>query len=598
LTDGQVRKERLDDALAGKFIGGLGICVKLAGDLIKPGTSPYSPENPVVIGAGPFVGTNLPGSSRVFAVTKFPSSGTVGWCGGGGMTFGCQLKNSGYDHIVLEGRADRPVYLKITDGRVEICDAGPLWGKGVEETCRALWSEHGRPGGIISIGQAGENLVSFSLAFVDRVSTIGRGGLGAVMGSKRLKAIFVRGSQGVKVADEKSYRKLSGDLFRRIRNYPYLKEWQELGLIKSLPIVPRELYLQIRKRRISCVSCPIGDKEIIEMPDGAVKYSSSVFNLFVPTIFGMHDYRDSVRCITVLDDYGLDMFEFFGLLGYAGELRAQGIIREDRLKEDIKINDIDSMCAWAGKISRREGFGAVLADGYKGLFRELGREAEERAPGVVKGMSAYVGPRAPIVWNLFGTMELGQVLDPRGPHPAASGSPTYFAKRDLSQFPGQLARMGVPEETISRILPEPGAPEQDLKVGRLLNYSQNWFAVLGSLGLCGRAQINRFYSADLCAKLFSAVTGIRAGSEDLMKCAGRVWDLFRALNYREGFDRRDDKLPDNWFADPPFRNYLTEKPLSRREAEQMLEDYYDERGWDIDSGVPGRKKLEEMGLKV
>jgi aldehyde:ferredoxin oxidoreductase len=268
LTDRQIEKEKLDADLAEKFIGGLGICIKLASDRIEPGVDAFSPGNAVVIGAGPLVGTNLPASSRVYAVTKLPANGAVGWCGGGGVTFGCMLKNAGYDHIVIEGQADRPVYLLIQDDRVEIRDAGSLWGKGIEETCTQLWREHGSPGGVIAIGQAGENLVRFAMAYIDRLSTIGRGGLGAVMGAKGLKAVFVQGSRGVQVADEKGYRELSSGILKTIRNFPQLKEWQELGLLKTFPLVPRELYLKLRKRRIACVSCPVGDKEIIALPDG------------------------------------------------------------------------------------------------------------------------------------------------------------------------------------------------------------------------------------------------------------------------------------------------------------------------------------------
>ena len=198
LTRREVRTESLDPSLAEDYIGGLGLTIKIAYDMIIPGTDPLSPNNPVVIGAGPFVGTNLPATSRVFVVTKLPTSKTVGWCGGGGLTFGYLLKNAGYDNIVIEGRAEKPVFLEITDGDVTIHEANTLWGKGVKETASTLWDELGRPLGVITIGQAGENLVGYSMAFIDQISTLGRGGFGAVMGSKNLKAIIVRGSGGVR----------------------------------------------------------------------------------------------------------------------------------------------------------------------------------------------------------------------------------------------------------------------------------------------------------------------------------------------------------------------------------------------------------------
>ncbi len=600
LTRGDIRQEPLDSALAQKFIGGLGLTVKLAYDQISPGSDPLSPDNPIVLGAGPLVGTSLPATSRVYAVTKLPSSGTIGWCGGGGVNFGCQLKNAGYDHVVIEGRADRPVFLKIIDNRVEIDDARSLWGSGVEESCEALWKAVGRPAGVLSIGQAGENRVSFSMAYIDRFSTIGRGGFGAVMGSKNLKAIVVKGSRGIKVANRKSYKALSEALFQRIREYPYLKEWQDLGLLKSLPLIPREVYEKIKKRRIACVSCPIGDKDVVEIPDGELKgfgtCSTSAANLFTPNIYGFKDYRESIRCIAVLDEFGLDMFEFFGVMGFAKTLADQGIIPKDRIEPEISLDSLHSLETWARKISLREGLGNVLADGFKGILKEFGEGAERYAPPIVKGLLPYVGPRAPLSWNLFGTMELGQVLDPRGPHVGASGSPTYFAKRPLEVFPRHLDRMGVPREAIERILPGLGSPVQQLKVGRLLKYSHGWFSTLGSLGICARAQINRFYNASLCAELYEAVTGIKTDLEGLRQRVDRVWTLLRMANVREGLTRKDDALPEKWFEEPGFQDYLTGKPARREDLEQMIEDYYDEWGWDAKTGIPTKEVLKKLGL--
>jgi aldehyde:ferredoxin oxidoreductase len=184
LTHGIIQKEPLDPGMAEGFLGGLGLTVKLAYDRIKIGAQALSPDNLIVLGVGPLVGTNIPATSRVYAVTKLPASGTMGWCGGGGVIFGCLLKNAGYDHVVIEGRAQHPVVLNIVDDDVEICDARDMWGKGVEQTYRMLREDHGMPTGVLSIGQAGENQVSFSMAYIDRFSTLGRGGFGAVWGRK------------------------------------------------------------------------------------------------------------------------------------------------------------------------------------------------------------------------------------------------------------------------------------------------------------------------------------------------------------------------------------------------------------------------------
>ncbi len=590
LTRGEVSEKPLAPELAKDFIGGLGLTIKLAYDNIKPGVDALSSDNTIVLGAGPLVGTNLPATSRVYAVSKLPSSKTIGWCGGGGVNFGSQLKYAGYDHVVIQGRSEKPVYLKITDEKVELKDAGDLWGTGVEECYERLTQDMGRPSGVMSIGPAAENKVAFSMAFIDRLATLGRGGFGAVMGSKNLKAITVKGKLGIDVADRKTYRSLNNTLLKTMREYPYLEEWQSLGLIKSLPLVPRETYEIVKKRRIACVSCPIGDKDVIQIPDGEhqglVACSSSAVNLFIPMVYGMKDYRDAVALSSSLDEYGLDIFEFFGIMGFAGVLAENGIIPKDRLDHDIDLKDLHSMSAWAKKTSEREGLGDILARGVQALIEEFGEQAQDYAPPIIKGMLPYVGPKAPLSWNLFGTMELGQVLDPRGPHVGASGSPTYFAKRPLEVFPKHLRRMGVPEQAIERILPGLGTPEQSLRVGTLLKYSQSWFAMLGSLGICARAQINRFYNAELCAKLYQATTGIPTELDDLRERVDRVWTLLRLANLREGFSQADEALPEKWFKGPGFKDYLTEKNQTPEQMQQMIEDYYKEWGWDPETGIP------------
>jgi len=602
LSRGETRTESLDNELAADFVGGLGLTVKLAYDAIKPGTDPLSPDNPIVLGVGPLVGTSLPSTSRVFAVTKLPTSGSVGWCGGGGASFGAQLKNAGYDHVVIEGSATHPVQLNIVDDEVEIRDAQGLWGLSVEESCEELWREFERPLGVISIGQAGEHRVRFSMAFIDRISTLGRGGLGAVMGSKNLKAISVRGSRGVEVADEKRYRALSQAFLKELREYPYLKEWQELGMVKSFPLISREAYEGIKKRRISCVSCPVGCKDLVEIPDGPLKglekHSSSVINLYTPVLYGFKDYRESIKCMATIDAYGLDMFEFFGVMGFAKTLADHGIIPRELADPEIALDSLESMETWARKVSTREGLGDVLADGFKRVLSEFGEAADEHAPALVKGMHPYAGPGSALAWDRFGTMELGQVLDPRGPHVGSGGSPTYFATRPLEVFPKHFTRMGVPETCFERILPglASGDEGEGLRVGRLLRYSHGWFSILGSLGICARAGVNRFYSASLCAELYEAVTGIETDVPGLRARVDRVWTLLRMANLREGLGRSDESLPDRWFEEPGFKNYLTGEPLSREEVEQMIEDYYEEWGWDKASGVPTAARLEELGL--
>ena len=602
LTNRAISQRPLDDALAQEFIGGLGICLKLADDTIRPGTSALSPDNPIVLGAGPLVGTNLPSSSRVFAVTKLPTSNSIGWCGAGGVNFGYLFKNAGYDHVVIEGKADHPVYIKIINDQVEICDADTLWGKDSEETYRILQQSFDLPVGIAAIGQAGENRVPFSMAFIDRIATLGRGGFGAVMGAKNLKAIVVHGNQGIRVADRKRYKALSKKFSENIRQWRYLKEWQDLALMNAFQDVPIEIYRKIKKRRIACVSCPIGCKDVVEIQDGNFKGmvvgSSSAINLFKPVVYGFKDYREAIKITATLDGYGLDMFEFFGIMTFAKILCEKGVVPAHRVDSKIVIDSLASMEIWAQRISMRQGLGNILADGFKGIFEEFGDDAKKYSPSLVKDMHPYAGPGAAFSWGRFGTMELGQLMEPRGPHVGSGGSPTYFARRPLDAFPRHLERMGVPQEAIERILPGIKDPQQgeDLKIGSLLRYSHTWFTILGSLGICARGQINRFYNAAMCAQLYETVTGIKTDMADLRQRAARVWTLYKMANLREGVDRKAEVPPDQWIGKSGFKNYVDETPITRGDIDSMAEDYYAEWGWDRKTGVPTPEAIERLGL--
>lgn len=603
LNQGAVSKEPLPEEAARDYLGGLGLTIKLAAEQIRPGIEPLAPESAIVLGAGPLVGTDLPAVSRVYSVTKLPASGTIGWSGAGGVTFGCMLKNAGYDHVVIKGRSVRPAVLEIQDGDAVLRDGSSLWGLGVAETCEVLWESHGRPAGVLAIGPGGENRVKFSMAYIDRIATLGRGGFGAVMGSKNLKAVVVRGARGVSVADLKAYRALRKEIFEKIRAYPYLKEWQELGLIKSFPFVQKDVYFKVKKKRIACVSCPIGCKDVVEIRDGQFKglvaCSSSAINLFTPLVYGMKDYREAIRLTARLDAYGLDMFEFFGLMRFVRTLVEEGFIPPAQEEPRIALDSLASMEAWAGKIVRREGLGEVLADGFQGILEAFGEKALDLAPALVKGMHPYAGPGSALPWDLFGTMELGQVLDPRGPHVGSSGSPTYFARRPLEVFPKHLARMGVPDEEVLDLLVRDAAGGlSGLKVGALLRHAHRWFTILGSLGVCARAQINRFYNASFCARAYEAVTGIETSLAELRRRADRAWTLLRMINLRDGLQReRDESLPQQWFGKGRFKEYVSGNELSPQEAQAMIEDYYRAWDWDPETGEPTKHVLEKLGLQ-
>jgi len=450
----------------------------------------------------------------------------------------------------------------------------------VDTTYDRVRAEVGDGAGVLAIGPAGENRAVLAMAFVDRIATLGRGGFGAVMGAKGLKAIVVRGTGSVTVADHKRFNALSRSVVRKIQQYPYLREWQRMGMLKAFPLVPLETYEQLKQRRVACVSCPIGCKDVVRVPDGPfeglVKHTSSALNLFTPMSYGMKDPWEAVKLVSDLDSCGLDMFEFFGLLSFAQKLVADGHLHLEPGEPEIDVGSLESTTLWADRIAHRRGTGDLLANGFPALAKRKPSETEWPAPALVKGMHPYAGPGAALPWDRFGTMELGQVLDPRGPHVGSGGSPTYFAVRPLEVFPKHLKRMGVPTEALDRIL---GTDRKELHVGRLLRYSHAWFATLGCLGICARGQVNRFYDAEICARVYEAATGIPTSTEDLRARVDRVWSTLRALNVREGLEASQELLPEQWFGQSGFKEYLTGEPLTAAQAEEMKAEYFSEWSW-------------------
>jgi len=239
LTNRRTRTEPLDPEFVGTLIGGWGINNRLVYDLVSPGTDPLSPQNLIVIGAGPFAGTMIPGAAKIVTTTRFPINGAYASAAGGG-SFAIMLKSAGYDHVVISGRSELPVFLNISEEKVELCDATDLWGRDSFETIDELRSRY-EPCSVIPIGQAGENLVKISITSVDKAGTLGRGGLPAVMGSKNLKAIVVQqGTMETSVAHRLTLQKLVNHLHERIMKWPGRQLIQENGLVARPTTYSRE----------------------------------------------------------------------------------------------------------------------------------------------------------------------------------------------------------------------------------------------------------------------------------------------------------------------------------------------------------------------
>ncbi len=606
LSTGEHTIESLPMEEAQLFVGGFGMNNALAWRHLSPRIDPLSEANPIILGAGPLVGTMAPGSVRVMATTKQPMNGAVA-AAAGSMSLGAQLKWADYDHVVITGRAPHPVILFIQDDRVELVDARNLWGQGLNGATDALRKRY--PGaGVLAIGPAGERKIALALALIDRTATLGRGGLGAVMGSKGLKAVVVRGTKGTKVADSKRFMGLIEDLYKRLAEFPSRSLVLDLGMMagwdasvqtlfpgsSSKEALTRqfgpEAYRRFKARRAACPSCFLPCKDVLRIPD-EMRETTPTSYLNVP-LLGVRfqvDAAEATRLLDRLNDLGLDFMVFSAMADWAiraaekGELGGEPLPRNNSTANRL----LDEMLA--GK-----GLGGIMGQGWRALAQEYGEEALSEI-SLIRWMETLFDPRC----SGLGTMEFEQIVCPRGPTSATAGSPTYLPGVTPDKMARHLDRMGIPKDAVGRILEHP----LGLDVGRLSRYAEDWYSALSSLGICMRAQNNRFYSAELCADLYAAATGFPMDRAGLMAAAERGWNLMRLLNAREGFGRQDDRVPSPWFEPMEshgnrlvMQDYYRQVTLTQDDLEGFLASYYDQRGWEPDTGLPSQSKLDKLDL--
>ena len=611
LTSGEYETEDLDLDASRGYLGGLGLNAFLMEQTYHSGTEPLSPENPIIFGTGPLVGTGTPGAAKIVATTRFPLNGTISESVGS-MRFALNLKGAGFDHLIITGRAKKPVVLVLENDGASFIDAQELWGMDIFETTDALKkSRGGKSSSVIAIGPAGENRVAFSLALVDKASTVGRGGLGAVMGSKNLKAIVAMGDQRPKVHDREELKTLLSGIRERLKRFKNHPRVLELGIMenwdnylhqlfacrnftrtlspeKATELYGPDVYRGFKIKRFGCPSCFTPDKDRLEVKEGMHKGFNTTSTSYFGTYYVGHrfdlnqpsDKTVSLRFMDRLDRLGLDMFTFGGMMDFLITMCEEGKL--DPTRFDLPLErDEKTLKQWVEAIASRNGSGDILAGGWGSLLEELGGEYESEAP-IIKNCDIFWDPR--LVG--LGTLEFEQIVSLKGPRSASGGSPTYVPgqkEENLPLFRRHLDRMGADDMAIDRIMDSP----LGFNVGRMTRYAEDWYTILSSLGICNRHFNNRFYSYELCQKLFRAVTGFQVDEEHLRLSAVRIWNSLKKLNQQEGFGIADDRPPEIWFRpmtgpdNQPLllRDYFGKVELSREDITRLVEDYYDERGW-------------------
>ncbi|MHB8828448.1 MAG: aldehyde ferredoxin oxidoreductase family protein [Syntrophales bacterium] len=631
LTSQKIWEENLDLKLIKKFVGDFGLGAKTAFDLIEPGIDPLSPENYLIIGAGPLTGTMIPGASRVHIFSKLPQTGTIGACGGS-MGFSAKVKYAGYDQVIITGKAKKPVYLKV-DEKPEICDAGGLWGKDIFDTTDLLWEKYGHHYGVIPIGPAGENLVKFSLTLVDKYASLGKGGLAAVFGSKNLKAIVAGGHKGVRVADPEGFYQTINEIRRDILAYPLHQDYVELGqMIDWEPLLywmgqtsnyrytcnkkavtekfgPEIYWRKVKKGMAACPSCLVGCRHIMQVKEGKYQGLESTVSGIVGRVLvlgprlGMESMESIIKGTDLLQRYGLDSHSLVGIVEFAQELYEKGYIQDAELEGMPLVGSDEAVLSTLEKITYRRGIGDVLAGGSMGIIEKYGPETEKYSSHI-KGMDCQMDPRE----VRMSPAGFAQITCPRGGEskPGMINPAKFAFGEPLSKeaFEPYCVKACITGEAKKRLFTQNG----QVKMARLTRHTEEMYMAYSMLGVCIRVHINRFYPLSRLARLYSQVTGLDLGEEDLKHASERVWNLWKICNLKEGFCRTEDRFPPRWYegiidhkdgkeTDIFLEDYYGNSLRTPEKAAKFIDDYYDERGWDQKLGVPLPAKLEELDLK-
>ncbi len=596
LTNRALSEESLSKDLIHDYIGGRGFGARLLYDELKPGIYPLGEENKLIFVAGPLAGTNAQAFSRWKVFFKSPLTDTYGMsCCGGHLA--AELKFAGFDGIIVEGAADQPVYLWVHDGKYELRDATYLWGLRCDDTHILIREELGDPRiRIACIGPAGEQGVKYSGIFSDR-RTAGRGGAGAVMGAKKLKAIATRGNEKVELADAEGFRTAVREQINAYKAPPSFESFSrqgtqamvelisdvygmyptknfQVGVLPGAQEVGAIAYDRLRVRKTTCYACMIHCGSITKMGTGRHAGAWSEGPEY-ETIWsfsgqiGVSDIGLTIAADRLCDELGLDTISTGNIIGFAYELYERGLItKKDTGGIELTFGNTEPVLQLIRQIAYREGLGDLLADGVCEAARRIGKGAEEYAMHV-KGLElAGYDPRGAKAHGL-------NMLTANNGGDHESG----FASQELfnSSVPKKAKRLTIENK------------------GELTKWNQDITSFMSTGIVCAFAISNGFITPEGYGKLVSAATGVKdfADPDYLWHIGERIFNLERMFNVREGFSRKDDVFPSRFTKVP-----MPAGPSAGQvfEAERLLLDYYRARDWDMKTGIPTAAKLKELGL--
>ncbi|MBI2975449.1 MAG: aldehyde ferredoxin oxidoreductase family protein [Chloroflexi bacterium] len=609
LSTGQIQTLPLPVEWAEDYLGGNGIGAKILWDEVPPEADPLGPSNKLIVATGPLCGGLMPNASRLEFIAKSPLTGIYGDSNVGGH-FGPELKLAGYDLIVFEGQSPKPVYLLIRNEKVELRDAAHLWGQGGYDTEKLIQQENRDPDiKTAVIGQAGENRVRFASVMVSWSRHAARAGMGAVMGAKNLKAVAVRGTRSLRIADPEKHRDISFRMHSQIRKNEFfvgVHRFGTSGLVSLMHPMGRfptknfqygsfEGFEEISGetlreehlvRDISCFNCPVGCDKVYSVAAGEFagnlagseeyetldSLGASVLNRNLPSV---------LKGNTLCDDWGMDTISAGRAISFAMELAEKGLLPEaERDGLDLSWGNYHTMLELLRRMTFREGrLGNLLAEGAARAAKFIGRGADRYAMHV-KGQDIPAQDG-----RAQQSMGLAHVTSTRGAD-------------HLKAFP-TIDETGYPSEAVRRYgeqyMPELVAPLATRHKAMLVKDGEDYGAIVDSCGNCKSG--GTFVMAEVYwqeqAEAIETMTGMLMDAAKLRVIGERIYNLQRCYNLLHGLSPADDVLP--WrFTTMPSPSGNATGSVCRLDI--MLPEYYALRGWDAGTGYPSEATLARLGL--
>jgi len=595
LNTGKTHTEKLTESYAKKYIGGIGLGMRLWLDNSKAGVEPLSPENPLILTLGPISGTIFPTAANGHAfAAKSPETNAIGEAVAHG-TFGAELKRAGYDAVILKGKAEKPSYLWIDDDSVQLIDATHLMGKSPSETEDTIKDELGdyyiR---VAAIGPAGEKLSRIACIINEKTRAAGRTGLGAVMGSKNLKAIAVRGTHDIVPAKPDEFMDMVKEFHERMKG-PATQKYRTLGtpenvlVHNALHCMPTRNYNNAHfegadkvsgealnekyvAKIIGCSSCAMRCEHEVVVPEGP--YKGTMTRMEYETLWAMGPYCGIDRLDTIIKGmeicnyYGMDAISAGVIVGFAMDCYENGILTKKDL-DGIEANfgNSEALIQLLEKMGNREGIGDILAEGVRIAGQKIGKGAENLAQHI-KGLEV-----TGYDLRCLKTAALGFAVSFRGADHNRHGAYAFDVKGKVDRLKAEKGR------------------------GKMVRDMEDTYALIDSFIVCKFSRGTYYKELEDMARLYSLVTGFEMSAEELQKSGERINTVARLINIREGLGRKDDTLPWKVMNVPiPDEGPVQGAVVTQEELDLLLDDYYDSRGWTVE-GVPTVAKLKELGME-